>query len=194
MENMSNPEQHINETPNEIATRLADEANRAVRTKSADLQPPRNRQAVDFNDYKNFIDKMLGLDPDKLLTPELLKKRIDEDIMQSSNLKFKFRAGYRCFPAIVACNNMGNPLSIEDIQEGAYLRTFIVNKSGKTVDGFGGSVSYVGDLIPTEIQNNGFTIGEYEEPGENDITDTDRKNLADQYTEAFWKHLQSLKA
>ena len=186
MEAMPNPNQPFCDTTVKIARRFASEARRMYPVTPDALPPPVDRKPTDLNDFKIAIQEMTLVDPERLLTDEMLQARIDY-MMQDSKLKLHFPAGAKCFPAIVPFSNLGHPLTPQEIQNGLYLDTFIVDESGKTINGFGSGDSYAGDFLPQEIQDTAFVIGKYKTDDLFNVTPTDRAKLAQQYTEAFKK-------
>lgn len=200
---MENNNSHSDKSQ-EIMERFAYEALRGDQAYRKDLPPPRNSEAVSFSDYQTMYQEIIPVDllPNgKFFNDSVLAKRVAM-IWQDSKLKLHFRKGYQCFPAIIPFSNNGIPLSTEEIKNGDYLRTIIKNKEGKTLYGFSGTSSYVGDFLPSEIQGLAFTIQEYDHPEDIDpvsqidrniykVTPEDKKRIVDQYVDAFRK-LQKL--
>jgi len=171
----------VSDESRNIARRFANEANRGSKLPPNAVFPPKDKKTVDFVDYQTMCYEMIGAE--KLLTEGMLEREIKK-IMTDSKLKLKFEKGNKCVLAVMPFDNFGDPLTAEEIRDGKHLRIMRIDENGKTVGGFGGN-SYVTDFLPPEVQKVEFTIGEYDKPGLNDITDEDRKRIAEQMRVAF---------
>lgn len=154
------------------------------------LQPPEgaSRSSVSLTDYRAMCQGMLH--GNVSLSDALLQERL-EYIQKNSKLKQHFIPGYRYCPAVIPMSTFGNQLPDQEMANGDYLRTLVVDPSGQTVAGFSQQPTRIFDLLPQEVRDASFIIPGYESDEPHQITQKDRDMVAGLYEEAFRK-LQAL--
>lgn len=141
-------------------------------------------QHLTLNQYKSACKEFLH--GEEALSEKHWKEKL-RSIRQNSNLKIDFPAGWSCHLAVLPFSNNARELTDENIEQGKHLRFLIIKPNGLTRGGvFSPYPSFVSRLFPLEIQGCAtFQIPQYQEEGEDKITTTDRKAIADRMFIAF---------
>jgi len=143
---------------------------------------------VQVNDYVAFCEQYLK--KEDLLTPELLKQRL-ERINSEAKLKLLFPPGKRCCLAMIPVNYYGHELDDKEKENGSFLVELMVTLSDDEeqnglTERFGSGPSFIYNILPQEVREAcSFTIPEYESQDPNVVTDTDRMAICKLYEEAY---------
>lgn len=170
------------DNPYPYAPKIAGIVQAFVQDGAEKSQEMKQVQPVSLKDYKVLCQYFIN--GKSMLTDSMLEERI-RYIYDDAKLKQHFRPGYKICPVVLPFDNIGLPLTPEELASGSHLRLLIINESGRTVAGFGNEVCSTFSMLPPEVQNVAFTVGSYERPEEHVISPNDRTRIAQQYTTAY---------
>lgn len=81
---------------------------------------------------------------------------------QDNDLQATYPPGYKFLPVVIPFSSYGNPLSEDEIAMGAHTQILTIDSNGIVVNGFTRTNSRIFKLLPREIQDLAFDIGESE--------------------------------
>jgi len=159
----------------ELARQYSAEHQRAQRTALPPLLPedkslPKVEEWAQMN--REFVQN------DEVLPEEVVQKIIAGFLM-SGDLKNKYPAGSRFLVTALGISDNAYKLTLDEIDAGKHIKFLQLDERNRVIRGFGQNInpSYVGHLLPKNIQNFVFTVPAYEKPGQYDITPQDRENI-----------------
>jgi len=152
--------------------------------KKSDNQAENEYASLDMSTYVDFCRSYLG---ENFLTPKILQDRLeyfselsDEDWLE------KFPAGTHVCVTPIPCSENGFELDPQEIEDGIFLRTLVLDQQDLARYGFSAPNSNIFKLLPLEIrQSLLFTIPPYSPTSDGRISPAIRENFLKLYEQKF---------